>query len=128
MRLEQLDATGPTGPTGTIDPNANIVGVGPNVSSQFSELRVSQRTPLIELTSSYGLSDLRDIVTVTGTGSVGSNNSEFQLTTIASGTDSAILQSSERGNYEPGYAAEAGIGIRLPVAPTGNQVCQMGHF
>ena len=76
----------------------------------------------------YGLSNLRDIVTVTGAGSVGSNNSEFQLTTIASGTDSAILQSSERGRYEPGYAAEAGIGIRLPVAPTGNQVVRWGVF
>ena len=123
-----LGTAGATGPTGTIDPNANIVGVGPNVSSQFSELRVSQRTPLIELTSVYGLSDLRDIVTVTGTGSVGSNNSEFQLTTIASGTDSAILQSSERGRYEPGFSAEAGIGIRLPVAPTGNQVVRWGVF
>ena len=51
MLLDATGAAGATGPTGTFDPNANIVGVGPNVSSQFSELRVSQKTPLIELTS-----------------------------------------------------------------------------
>ena len=120
--LEQLDQ-----PV-FLAPLVTIAGVGPNVSSQFSELRVSQRTPLIELTSVYGLSNLRDIVTVTGAGSVGSNNSEFQLSTIASGIDSATLQSSERGRYEPGYAAEAGIGIRLPLPPIGNQVCRWGSF
>ena len=121
-------ATGATGPSGGIAPLATIAGVGPNVSSQFSELRVSERTPIIELTSVYGLSNLRDIVTVTGSGTVGTNNTEFQLSTLASGTDSAILQSSERGRYESGYAAEAGIGIRLPVAPAGNQVVRWGAF
>ena len=42
--------------------------------------------------------------------------------------DSATLDSSERGRYEAGFAGEAGIGIRLPVAPTGTQVVRWGLF
>lgn len=80
------------------------------------------------MTSVYGLSNLRDIVSTLGAATVGSNNTEFQLTTTASGADTAILQSSERGRYESGYAGEAGIGVRLPVAPTGTQVVRWGLF
>ena len=47
-----------------------IENVGPNVSSQFNELMVAQRTPVIELKSVYGLSDLRDIVETTDSGTV----------------------------------------------------------
>ena len=61
------------------------MGVGPDVSSQFSELRTNEKTPIIELTSVYGLSNLRDITTTTGAATVGTNNTEFQLTTTAAG-------------------------------------------
>ncbi|WP_180361743.1 MULTISPECIES: hypothetical protein [unclassified Paenibacillus] len=120
--------TGATGAPGTIEPNATIVGVGPNVSSQFNELRTSEKTPIIELTSVYGLSNLRDIVLTLGDATVGSNNTEFQLTTTISGSDIAILQSSERGRYESGLAGEIGIGVRLPAPPTGAQVVRWGAF
>ncbi|MDQ0656161.1 collagen-like protein [Paenibacillus sp. W2I17] len=120
--------TGATGAPGTIEPNATIVGVGPNVSSQFNELRTNEKTPIIELTSVYGLSNLRDIVLTLGDATVGSNNTEFQLTTTISGSDIAILQSSERGRYESGLAGEIGIGARLPAPPTGTQVVRWGAF
>ncbi|MEK4274468.1 hypothetical protein [Paenibacillus sp. FSL R7-0026] len=120
--------TGATGAQGTIEPNATIVGVGPNVSSQFNELRTNEKTPIIELTSVYGLSNLRDIVLTLGDATVGSNNTEFQLTTTISGSDIAILQSSERGRYESGLAGEIGIGARLPAPPTGTQVVRWGAF
>ncbi|WP_338706135.1 hypothetical protein [Paenibacillus amylolyticus] len=120
--------TGATGAPGTIEPNATIVGVGPNVSSQFNELRTNEKTPIIELTSVYGLSNLRDIVLTLGDATVGSNNTEFQLTTTISGSDIAILQSSERGRYESGLAGEIGIGVRLPAPPTGAQVVRWGAF
>ncbi|MEK4526979.1 hypothetical protein NST38_16340 [Paenibacillus sp. FSL H8-0104] len=120
--------TGATGAQGTIEPNATIVGVEPNVSSQFNELRTNEKTPIIELTSVYGLSNLRDIVLTLGDATVGSNNTEFQLTTTISGSDIAILQSSERGRYESGLAGEIGIGTRLPAPPTGTQVVRWGAF
>src|SRR5471030_2858885 len=39
--------TGTTGVTGTFNPAATIENVGPNVSSQFNELRTAEKTPLI---------------------------------------------------------------------------------
>lgn len=105
-----------------------ISNIGPNVSSQFDELRVAQKTPIVELTSVYGLSILRDAVTITGAGTVTNNATEYNLSNSASGVDSAILESVLRGRYEPGYAGEAGIGVRIPSLPIGNQVAQWGLF
>ncbi|AJS59034.1 hypothetical protein [Paenibacillus sp. IHBB 10380] len=105
-----------------------ISNIGPNVSSQFDELRVSQKTPIVELTSVYGLSSLRDAVTTTGGGTVTNNATEYNLSNTASGIDSAILESVLRGRYEPGFAGEAGIGVRIPTLPTGNQVGRWGLF
>ncbi|MDT9718060.1 hypothetical protein QVE09_04075 [Paenibacillus sp. ClWae2A] len=105
-----------------------ISNIGPNVSSQFDELRVAQKTPIVELTSVYGLSILRDAVTTTGAGTVTNNATEYNLSTTASGVDSAVLESVLRGRYEPGYAGEAGIGVRIPSLPIGNQVAQWGLY
>ncbi|QLG40681.1 MULTISPECIES: hypothetical protein [unclassified Paenibacillus] len=105
-----------------------ISNIGPNVSSQFDELRVTQKTPIVELTSVYGLSILRDVVTTTGAGTVTNDATEYNLSNTASGIDSAILESVLRGRYEPGYAGEAGIGVRIPSLPTGSQVGQWGLF
>lgn len=105
-----------------------ISNIGPSVDSQFNELRVAQKTPIVELTSVYGLSDLRDVVFTTGSGTVTNTSTEYQVSTTGSGADSAVLESALRGRYEPGYAGEAGIGIRIPTAPTGDQVARFGMF
>jgi len=105
-----------------------ISNIGPNVNSQFNELVVSQKTPIVELTSVYGLSALRDAVTTVGGGSVTNNATEYNLTNTANGTDSSILESVLRGRYEPGFAGEAGIGVRIPLLPTGSQIGRWGFF
>ncbi|MFA9556914.1 hypothetical protein ACERII_06410 [Evansella sp. AB-rgal1] len=104
----------------------SINNVGPNVSSQFNELMVSRRTPVIELTSVYGLSNLRDLVETTGAGTVTNTTVEYQVETTTADTDSATLDSVERGRYMPGYAGQAGIGVRIPLPPTNNQVFRWG--
>ncbi len=38
------------------------------------------------------------------------------------------MSSAEKGRYQSGYAGEAGIGVRLPALPTGNQVVRWGLF
>ncbi|CAM4526867.1 hypothetical protein [Paenibacillus xylanexedens] len=105
-----------------------ISNIGPNVSSQFNELIVSEKTPIVELTSAYGLSILRDSVTITGDGAVTNDATEYNLSNTINGTDSAILESVLRGRYEPGFAGEAGIGVRIPLLPTGNQIGRWGFF
>lgn len=105
-----------------------ISNIGPSVDSQFNELRVAAKTPIVELTSVYGVSELRDVVSTTGGGTVTNTSTEYQVSTTAGGTDTAVLESALRGRYEPGFAGEAGIGIRIPNAPTGNQVARFGMF
>ncbi len=105
-----------------------ISNVGPTVSSQFNELRVARKSPIVELTSVYGVSDLRDVVTTTGAGTVTNTSTEYSVNTTASGADSAILESAMRGRYEPGFAGEAGIGVRIPTLPTGTQIARWGLF
>jgi hypothetical protein len=101
--------------------------------SQFGALQTAERTPVIELASIYGLSALRDVVTVAGGGTVThagpSLASVFTVATTASGTDSAILDSAERGRYQPGNEGEIGIGIRMDSATrTGSQKAEWGAF
>lgn len=105
-----------------------IANIGPSVSSQFNELRIASKTAIIELTSVYGVSDLRDIVATTASGTVTNNATEYVVSTTTNGTDTAILESALRGRYEPGFAGEAGIGVRIPVSPVGNQVARWGMF
>lgn len=99
-----------------------------NLKSQFGELRVVERTPVIELNSAYGLTNLRDIKTVVGTGTATATAGEIKLSTGISASATVKLESGERGRYMPGAAAQVGIGIRLPVAPTGEQVVRWGMF
>ena len=100
------------------------IGIGdslPVESSQFGELLVTERTPIIELNSSYGTSALRDIEQVTGSGTVTSGQGEVKLSTGTTTGSIAELDSAEAGRYIPGYGAEMGMGVRVPVLPTGDQ-------
>ncbi|WP_223701152.1 hypothetical protein [Sutcliffiella deserti] len=108
--------------------NVNIVGVGPDVNSQFNELMVANRTPVIELSSTYGISDLRDAIETTGTGTVTNDTVEYLISTGIGAGAEAILDSAQRGRYQPGYAVEAGLGARVMTPPTGEQVGRWGLF
>lgn len=94
--------------------------------SQFGEIITTERTPIIELNSSYGTSLLREVVELTGSGSVTPSGGELKLSTGATATSKAHLDSAEAGRYIPGYGAEMGIGVRVPTLPTGNQYAQWG--
>lgn len=96
--------------------------------SPFGELRSYERTPLVELKSIYGLSNLRDVQTVAGSATITNTNGEFKLTTTANGTDAATLDSAERGRYLAGQGSEMGIGIRISDTPTGSQAVRWGYF
>lgn len=89
-------------------------------------MRTAERSPIVELQSVYGLSDLRDLVEITGSGTVTNTTVEYQVSTTTGATDSATLDSVERGRYMPGFAGQAGIGVRIPSPPTQNQVFRWG--
>jgi hypothetical protein len=93
----------------------------------FGDLRLVEKTPIIELSSIYDLTTLRDAVTVSGTGTVANATGENRLH-IAGASSSAQLQSVERCRYMPGYSAEVGVGVRMPALPTGDQIAKWGIF
>lgn len=91
----------------------------------FDELPVTNRTAVLSLKSVYGFTLLRDRENITGSGSIDDSftteSGEYKLNTTASGDDITQLITAKRSLYQAGYSAETGIGIRVPVAPTGNQ-------
>ena len=97
------------------------------VKTPFDELKVSQKTPIIQINGSYDTSLLRDIIKTEGAADVKSINSEFLLETNGVG-DKATMLSASRGRYVPGYAAEVGVGIRIPETPEGESIIRAGYF
>lgn len=91
--------------------------------SFFDEVRVVERTPIIEQKSIYGLSDLRDLVV----GTVTNDGKEFEVST-AGGATTSSLSTAERGPYPPGQEVEAGAAFRMPVKPTGGQKARIGYY
>ena len=122
----------------TIDLNSlSIVdGVRQNATSVinlpktgFDELRVAERSLVIELKSIYGKSTLRDVYVEEGTATITNNlgDSEFTLK-VNDGNDVAWLQSAERGRYVAGLQGEVGIATRMVDPLVGNQTLRIGLF
>lgn len=109
------------------DPHGLSVSINPR--SLFDEVNVVETTPIFELKSNYGLSDLRDITSTAGSGAVTNavGDGEYLVATTANGADTARLDTAERGRYVPGMIGKIGIGVRRPTAPTGNQVALWGY-
>lgn len=93
--------------------------------SEFGEIVVTERTPIIELNSSYGTSLIRDVVRTSGTGYTTAASGEIILGTTT-GDGFVLVRSAELARYVPGYEAEIGIGVRVPTQPTGNVVYSWG--
>lgn len=110
----------------TLDVPRGAVKVVHDVESPFGEFLTVSRTPIIELNSSYGLSALRDRQNFTGGGNASSTEGEIVLNTSTTPSSTSKVDSAEVGRYVPGYAAEIGIGIRMPSAPVGNQIARFG--
>jgi len=103
------------------------VAFGAGASSQFGEALTVERTPIIELNSAYGVTAVRDVTSVTNSGAITSpGTGEILLSTGATASSTADLYSGERGRYIPGYGAQVGVGVRIPVSPTGEQSVKWG--
>jgi hypothetical protein len=84
----------------------------------------------IELSAAYPISELRDSQYTSGSGSITRVNSEYRLS-ITNPGDEALLESSRRGRYIPGYEAAAGVGVRLDIPNdtiSGDLVAEWGYF
>lgn len=99
-----------------------------SASAQFDYVVTAPRTNVFEVKSIYGLSVLRDNISTTLGGSITNNGTEYQVSTGTAASSTATLSSIQRGRYIAGTAGEAGLGVRLPIAPTGTQVVRWGYF
>jgi hypothetical protein len=88
--------------------------------TQFGETLTANRTPIIELNSSYGYSQIRDGANITGSGAIANNAGTIEISTGTTANSIARLESAEIGRYIPGYGAQIGIGIRVENANTIN--------
>ena len=118
---------------GNLTVAGNVTSLASKVPTDpFGDLRVVQRTSLIDLKSTFGVSDLRDIPATAGTGAVTATVGlpEYTLAVTAA-NDSARLASAERGRYVSGYGAEVGIAVRLAQpasAYAGGQRARWGYY
>ena len=96
--------------------------------SLFGELITTERTPLIEINPALGLSVLRDLTSVAGTGTVTNAAGEFLVSTGATTASTSQLETIESGRYYPGTASQAGLGIRVPDTYTGTAYAEWGYF
>lgn len=93
----------------------------------FDEVRVAERTRIIELKSIFGKSALRDVYVEQGTGTITNNLTDAEYRLAASAANDYIeLRSAERGRYVAGLQGEVGLAARLPASLTGNQAIRMG--
>jgi hypothetical protein len=95
----------------------------------FEEFLVATRTSRFNFKPTWGVSELRDVVTETGTGaSVGETGGEFKVSTGTATDNVAQIATKQRGQYQAGTQGEAGVGIRIPTTPTGTQFGEWGYF
>lgn len=92
-------------------------------ANQFDELRVEERTPVIDLNAINPLSNLRD-----GWQNASNTATEHKLSTTADTNDLAYLETDERGQYTSGYEVQCGVGIRVPAHPTGDSTVRWGYY
>jgi hypothetical protein len=112
------------------DDNAQGLKVG-DPSSLFGDLVSIERKTVIDLSSTFGTSQLRDETSSTGSGSISQNpdtsTGEIVLSTGTTPDSSIQLRSAEYGRYTPGYSAQQGVGIRIPALPTEGEA-RWGYF
>jgi len=85
-------------------------------ASLFGDLETIERTTLLDVSSSFGTSTLRDETDSTNSGSLvedPNDNGEIILSTGATANSTVDLRTAAYGRYTPGYSAQAGMGIRL---------------
>lgn len=100
-------------------------------TSLFDDLQTIERRSIIDLSSSFGTSVLRDETFVEGSGSITEdpdpNTGEIELSTGTTPNSEMELRSAEYGRYTPGYSAQQGVGIRIPDVPTEGEIL-WGYF
>lgn len=100
----------------------------------FQDLLVATRTTTFSIKPTWGLSDLRDLISIDGTvtriASVNSSDlqetgGEFQIQSGTGANNVRFVETVDRGQYLSGNEGEAGIGVRIPTLPAASSTAYM---
>jgi len=95
---------------------------------RFGDLNTQNKTSQFNFKPTWGISTMRYTTTVTGVGAaVGETSGEFRLQSGTAINTVAQIQTNQRGQYQAGTEGQAGIGVRIPTAPTGTQYAEWGY-
>lgn len=111
---------------GTMFNEAEHLARADSAMTSFGEMSVAVPTLQLDIKSVYPLSSLRDKVVATE-GDVTQASGEFRVFTNSNGTGDVLFRSVARGRYVAGIDALAGLGVRLPQTPTGDQTIEWGY-
>lgn len=92
-------------------------------ASQFDDLRIAERQPIVDLNAINPLSELRE-----DWQNVDSDETEHRLNLTAGVDEDAYLETDERGQYTAGYEAQAGMGVRVPQNPENDEELRWGYY
>lgn len=118
------DITQPATPPTSIEATlSDLYGV-----TRFGEQLTALRTSQMNFKPTWGISTLRYATSVTGAGAaVGETSGEFRLQSGTANSSNASIQTNQRGQYQAGTMGQAGIGVRIPTAPTSTAFCEWGY-
>jgi hypothetical protein len=96
--------------------------------TRFGEQLTALRNSQMNHKPTWGISTLRYATTTTGTGAaLSETNGEFRLQSGTANSTIASIQTNQRGQYQAGAMGQAGVGIRIPTAPTSTAFCEWGY-
>jgi hypothetical protein len=96
--------------------------------TRFEETLTAKRISQLNLKPTWGISTLRYSNTITGVGAVnGEVNGEFRLQSGTANNGLATIATNQRGQYRAGAMGQCGIGVRVPILPTGTAFCEWGY-
>ena len=98
------------------------------ITTKFGEQLTARRISEFSFKPTWGISTLRYTTTLSGTGSAAiQEGGEFKLSSGTALNSSSTVNTNRRGQYKPGAQCQFGIGVRIPVLPTGSQVIEWGY-
>lgn len=96
--------------------------------TRFGEQLTALKTSQMNFKPTWGVSSLRYTSVTTGAGAaVGETNGEFRLQSGTANSSVASIETNQRGQYQAGTMGQAGIGVRIPTAPTSTAFCEWGY-
>ena len=112
---------------GTTNANAAILNKMGD-KTRFEEDLIAFRTSIFNLKPTWGLTTLRYETDFSGTGATADEaNGEFKIESGTSANGYAEVNTVQRGQYQAGAMGQAGIGVRIPTAPTGTAKFEWGY-